>query len=65
VSVLVLCDHDRGTLAEASLEALTVGRQLASDLGVACHSVLIGQGADNASETHPTYGAETSQLVDH
>lgn len=65
MSVLVLCDHDRGTLAEASLEALTFGRQLASDLGVVCHSVLIGQGADNASETLPTYGAETIHLVEH
>ena len=65
MSVLVLCDHDRGTLAEASLEALTFGRQLASDLGVACHSALIGQGADNASETLPTYGAETIHLVEH
>ena len=26
MSLLVVCDHDRGTLAEASLEALAFGR---------------------------------------
>ncbi|CAI8402858.1 MAG: Caffeyl-CoA reductase-Etf complex subunit CarE [Acidimicrobiales bacterium AG-410-I20] len=65
MSVLVLCDHDRGALAEASLEALTFGRQLASELGVACHGVVIGKGSDTASEILPTYGAETVHLVEH
>ena len=63
MSVLVLCDHDRGALAEASLEALTFGRQLASELGVACHGVVIGKGSDTASEILPTYGSETVHFL--
>ena len=30
MSLLVVCDHDRGHLAEASLEALAFGRPLAA-----------------------------------
>ena len=65
MSVLVLCDHDRGALAEASLEALTFGRKLANDLGVACSAVLIGEGADNASTSLASYGADSIYLVEH
>jgi len=65
MSVLVLCDHDRGALAEASLEALTFGRKLANDLGVACGVVLIGEGADNASTSLASYGADSIYLVEH
>ena len=65
MSVLVLCDHDRGALAEASLEALTFGRKLANDLGVACGAVLIGEGADNASTSLASYGADNIYLVEH
>ena len=65
MSVLVLCDHDRGALAEASLEALTFGRRLANDLGVACSGVLIGEGADNASTSLASYGADSVYLVEH
>ncbi len=65
MSVLVLCDHDRGSLAEASLEALTFGRRLANDLGVACGGVLIGEGADNASTSLASYGADSVYLVEH
>jgi len=65
MSVLVLCDHDRGALAEASLEALTFGRRLANDLGVACSGVLIGEGAGNASTSLASYGAESVYLVEH
>lgn len=65
MSVLVLCDHDRGSLAEASLEALTFGRRLANDLGVACGGVLIGEGADNASASLASYGADSVYLVEH
>jgi len=65
MSVLVLCDHDRGALAEASLEALTFGRKLANDLGVACSAVLIGEGADNASTSLASYGADNIYLVEH
>ena len=65
MSVLVLCDHDRGALAEASLEALTFGRKLANDLGVACAAVLIGEGADNASTSLASYGADNIYLVEH
>ena len=65
MSVLVLCDHDRGILAEASLEALTFGRRLANDLGVTCNGVLIGEGADDASTSIASYGADSIYMVEH
>ena len=43
MSLLILCDHDRGTLDEASLEALTFGRELAARAGIACEAVVIGE----------------------
>ena len=36
MSLLVICDHDRGTLSDASLEALTFGRPLAAAAGRNC-----------------------------
>ncbi|MDE0927779.1 MAG: electron transfer flavoprotein subunit alpha/FixB family protein [Acidimicrobiales bacterium] len=65
MTLLILCDHDRGTLAEASLEALTFGRQLATDAGIACHAVVIGQGAQEASAQLAAYGAETIHVINH
>jgi len=65
VSLLVLCDHDRGTLAEASLEALTFGRNLAGRLDVSWGAVLIGSGADQAVGHLAAYGVGTVHLATH
>ena len=65
MSVLVLCDHDRGTLSEASLEALTFGRTLAGRLNVSWAAVLIGNGADQAVGHLAAYGVGTVHLATH
>ena len=46
MSVVVLVEHDRGTLVAASEEALTLGRALAAALATACEAVTIGAAAD-------------------
>ena len=65
MSLLVVCEHDRGELAEAAREALTAGRSLAEDMGVELHAVLIGEGADDLTDEVEAYGAETIHVVSH
>jgi len=63
--MLVLCDHDRGTLVDASLEALTFGRDLATRAGVSCEAVVIGKGAEEAAGQLAAYGATVVHLASH
>ncbi|MEE2768672.1 MAG: electron transfer flavoprotein subunit alpha/FixB family protein [Actinomycetota bacterium] len=65
MTVLVLCDHDRGALSEASLEAMTFGRVLAGQTNVPCTAVLIGAGANDAIGGLAAYGAEAVHIADH
>jgi electron transfer flavoprotein alpha subunit len=44
--ILVVVEHDRGAMAAAAGEALTVGRRLAIDTGVPLHALTIGADAD-------------------
>ncbi len=65
MSLLVICDHDRGHLAEASLEALAFGRPLAVAAGLELAAVVIGVGAEAASTDLAAHGAETVHLASH
>jgi electron transfer flavoprotein alpha subunit len=65
MSLLVLCEHDRGVLAGASLEALTFGRDLAAAAGLACEAVVIGEGAETAAADLGAYGAATVHVASH
>ena len=65
MTMLVLCDHDRGTLVDASLEALTFGRDLATRAGVSCEAVVIGKGAEEAAGQLAAYGATVVHLAYH
>ena len=47
--LLVVLEHDRGTLGEAGREALTFGRTLAAKMEVDMHAAVIGAGADDAA----------------
>lgn len=47
--ILTLITHDRGTVEETSLQALTLARELAADLGTDLHSVWIGDDPDTAA----------------
>jgi len=59
--VLVVIEHDRGTMAGASAEALTFGRSLASQLGVECEALLIVDESPAGECAH--YGASTVHVV--
>ena len=61
MSVLTVIEHDRGTMAPASAEALTFARSLADQLGVECEALLIADGspADECAK----YGATKVHVV--
>jgi electron transfer flavoprotein alpha subunit len=60
VSVLVLLEHDRGSLSDATLEALTFAR----DMGSAVHGLLPGGDPELASRA-ADYGAEVVHHARH
>ncbi len=55
--LLVVVEHNAGTITEPGLEALTFGRGFASKLGVDMSAVLIGAADDSAASTAGQYGA--------
>ena len=63
--LLVVIEHDRGTLADASLEALTSARDLAGTMGVAVHAATLGGSGDGLSEVLGRYGASVVHQVHH
>jgi electron transfer flavoprotein alpha subunit len=54
--VLVFVEHDRGTLAPATLEALAAGCGLAETLGVSLCALTIGSSADSLAEVLGGHG---------
>ncbi len=56
-AVLVVVEHDRGTLAPATLEALTAARSLAGQLGTSVEAITIGSAADGLAADVAAYGA--------
>ncbi|MCY4136582.1 MAG: electron transfer flavoprotein subunit alpha/FixB family protein [bacterium] len=61
--LLVVLEHDRGTMDEAAREALTFGRGLAAQMGVPLHAALIGgDDADLVAEAG-AFGAEAVYTV--
>lgn len=63
-NVLVYCETDCGRIADVSLELLTKGRELASELGVSLEAALFGQGLDKASAELAPYGVDTIWVAD-
>ena len=63
--LLVIMEHDRGALAEASREALTFGRTLAVKMGVDLNAALIGSDSDELVEEAGEFGARTVYTVTH
>ncbi len=59
MSILVIIEHDRGDVAPAMFEALTVARELEGDV----EAVVIGEGAETAATQLGAYGAETVHHV--
>lgn len=56
-AVLVVVEHDRGALAPASLEALTVARSLAGQLATTVEALTIGASGDELAADLGSYGA--------
>jgi electron transfer flavoprotein alpha subunit len=63
VSVLVVIEHDRGVLADASLEALTFARSMAASLAVDVEALLIGADAASLADTCAAHGATVVHLA--
>ena len=61
MTVLVVIDHDRGTISPASLEAITFARSL----GEAVHAVTIGAAADGLAVELGTYGVSVVVQAHH
>ncbi len=59
--VLVLCEHDRGSLEDATLEALTFARGLDADI----HVLVCGELDDDGIATLGEYGADTVHVAEH
>lgn len=62
--MLVVVEHDRGTLAAASLEALTAARTLGARIGEPVEALTIGAAANDLAATLGQYGAERVHQVD-
>jgi len=63
--LLVVVEHDRGALAPAAEEALTVGRSLATQIGVALHALTIGAAADTLVDAVGAFGVDTVHQAHH
>lgn len=64
-AVLVIVDHDRGTIAPASLGAVTAARALARQIGGDLHAVTVGASADGLAVTLAAHGASNVHQVHH
>ncbi len=65
MTVLVVVEHDRGTFAPATDEALTVGARIAAAQGVALHAITIGAAADGLASSLGDYGVTTVHQAHH
>ena len=65
MTVLVVVEHDRGTLAAAALESLTFGRMLADAIDTELHAVTIGANADRLGAGLGEFGATTIHQAHH
>lgn len=59
MSVLVVIEHDRGAMVDASFEALAFGRNIADQLGVDVDALLIGADAAGLADACGAHGAVT------
>ncbi|SNR41337.1 electron transfer flavoprotein subunit alpha/FixB family protein [Halorubrum vacuolatum] len=63
--ILALVEHERGLPAEASLEALTLARELASVEGTDLDAAAFGGDGSALADELGTYGVDTLHHVDH
>ena len=65
MTLLVLCDHDRGALPDSVFEALTFAKSIADETNTSIQAVLIGQGSEEAVESVLSFGVETVNVALH
>jgi electron transfer flavoprotein alpha subunit len=65
VSVLVVAEHDRGELADATLEAMAAARAMATALGTPLEALCIGAQADGLRGTLAAHGAARVHQARH
>ena len=65
MTILVLVEHDRGTFAPATDEALTVGAIIAAAQGAPLHALTIGEAADGLAANLGDYGVTTVHQAHH
>lgn len=63
MSVLVVVEHDRGAMADASLEAFAFARSIADQLGEHVEALLIGATAADLADVCAAHGATACHLV--
>jgi len=63
--ILAFVEHEHGTPAETSLEALTFARRLADDAGGPVEAVAVGDEAGAVADALGEYGVETVHAVTH
>ncbi len=65
MTVLVIVDHDRGTISPAVGGALTAGRNLAAKMNTTMEALTIGANADPLSDALSAYGASVVHQAHH
>lgn len=63
--ILGLIEHDRGALHKASLEMLTLARDLAAELNLPLEAVIIGEDGHGLAAGLQAYGVSKAHLVKH
>lgn len=61
--ILAIIEHDRGKIADASLEMLTLARSVAQSMNVPLAGVLLGQAVPSLAQPLKEYGAAKIYLV--
>ena len=63
--VLCIVEHEEGEPDDSSLETLTLGRDVAAQLGASMDAVVFGDGGDELTADLGAYGVDTLHLVEH
>ena len=63
-NLIVYCEYDDGRVADVSLELLTKGRQLATELGVKLEAIVIGDKLEGIESQIFPYGADVVYKVE-
>ena len=63
-NLIVYCEYEDGHVADVSLELLTKGRQLATELGVKLEAIVVGDKLDGVEKQIFPYGADVVYKVE-